>query len=48
MYIVIDISDRTNPYIVTDSETGEPKIFKSRALAQFEADECQNGIVIEY
>lgn len=48
MYIVIDISDRTDPYIVIDSETGKPKIFTSRALAQFEADECQNGMVIEY
>ena len=46
MYIVIEAHDINWPVIVTD-EDGQPLIFNTEQEAQEEADECQNGIVVE-
>lgn len=46
-YIVIEVFDPTWPSIITSSN-GYPIIFNSKEEAQKEADECQNGIVVNY
>jgi hypothetical protein len=48
MYIVIEVFDPYYPMIVSDPETGNPKIFYSEELAEKEADDCQDAIVVEY
>ena len=46
-YIVIEIFDPNYPVIVTDSN-GNPMIFESKQEAEYEASECQHGIIVEY
>ena len=46
-YIVIERADFDFPCIVTDMETGCPKIFYEIEDAQIEANDCQDGIVVE-
>ncbi len=46
-YIVIEIFDPLYPIIVTDSN-GNPMIFDTKQQAEYEASECQNGIIVEY
>ena len=47
MYIVIERFDAEYPTIVVDEESGMPKLFDTREEAQTEADECQDGLVVE-
>ena len=46
MYIVIETFDPIYSSIVTN-EDGETKLFDTKAEAQAEADECQDGKVVE-
>jgi len=46
-FIVIDLFDKDFPNIVTD-ENGVPKIFDTREEAETEAEDTQDGMVIEY
>jgi hypothetical protein len=47
MYIVIEnFPDPTWAAIVTN-EDGSNKVFDTSVQAQAEADECQNGIIVE-
>lgn len=46
-YIVIEKFDREYP-VICMSEEGLPLIFDSLEAAQEEADDCQDGIVVEY
>ena len=45
MYIVIEVFPENFPSIVTD-EQGNPLLFDSIEDASAEADECQNGVVV--
>ena len=45
-YIVIEAFDPEWPTIVTD-EDGKPLIFEDSSEALQEADDCQNGIIVE-
>ena len=46
MYIVIETFDKVFPYIVTDQD-GMPLVFDSLKEANKEADNLQDGIVVE-
>ena len=47
MFIVIEKFDVEFPTIVSDMESGMPMLFDTAEEAQIEADECQDGIVLE-
>ena len=47
MYIVIERFDPEYPTIVVEPETGMPLLFETREAAQIEADDCQDGFVVE-
>ncbi len=47
MYIVIETFDPYWPCIVSDPETGAPKLFDTKEEAEDEAAECQDGLVVE-
>ena len=47
MYIVIEKFDLRWPSIVVDMEEGSPLLFNTVEEAQAEADECQDGLVVE-
>ena len=47
MWIVIETFDKECPAIVCDPEDGMPLIFDDEEEAQKEADECQEGIVVD-
>lgn len=46
-FIVIENFDIECPNICVDSESGMPLIFDTIEQAQIEADDCQDGIVVE-
>ena len=46
MWIVIEAFDKYWPVICTDTD-GRPLMFDSKEEAQKEADDCQDGRVIE-
>ena len=47
MYIVIEkLGGAEYAAIVTDTE-GNNKVFETKGKAQIEADDCQDGIVVE-
>jgi len=48
MYIVIEIfPDLEHAAIVVNPESGKNLVFDTAEAAQKEADECQDGIVVE-
>ena len=47
-YLVIERFDADYPPICTDMESGMPLIFETKDEAQEEADECQDGLVVEF
>jgi hypothetical protein len=48
MFIVIELfPDIESAAIVVDPESGSNLVFNTRKAAQKEADECQDGIVVE-
>jgi hypothetical protein len=46
-YIVIDCFGGPEYAIIVTSEDGENKVFDDKSEAQAEADDCQDGRVIE-
>lgn len=46
MYIVIEKFNPEWPTIVTDEE-GKPKLFDSWQAASEEAEDCQDGIIVD-
>ena len=47
MFIVIEKHGGAEYAIIVTNEDGENKIFGNREEAQAEADDCQDGIVVE-
>lgn len=47
MFIVIEKHGGAEYAIIVTNEDGENKIFDNREEAQAEADDCQEGIVVE-
>ncbi len=47
MYIVIEKHGGAEYAIIVTNEDGENKIFDNEEEAQAEADDCQDGIVVE-
>jgi hypothetical protein len=47
MYIVIEKHGGAEYAIIVTNEDGENKIFDNEVEAQAEADDCQDGIVVE-
>ena len=47
MYIVIEKFGGPEYAIIVTNEQGDVKIFETQEYAQIEADECQDGIVVD-
>ena len=48
MYIVIEaFPDPTHAAIVVDPDTGLNLVYHDQEIAQMEANECQDGVVVE-
>ena len=46
MYIIIELFDKTFPTIVTNEE-GIPLVFEDKNEAEIEAEDCQNGLIVD-
>jgi hypothetical protein len=47
MYIVIEKHGGPEYAVIVTNEDGENKVFDNEQEAQVEADDCQDGIVVE-
>ena len=47
MYLVIETFGGAEYATIVTDEDGNNKVFEFRELAQLEADECQEGVVVE-